>query len=117
MITALPLFVRHLLEMHAAVGRHRSNSRAAGAEVERDLLRESTLHSHRKIDSYTAVDCSGFEMCGIVFRHRHDHAAVGRADVESFAVPTVTGQFNYEAAIRGRAFHRSADSLQTHAAI
>src|SRR5690242_1479734 len=55
LITA-PLFViRLLLQMHAAVRGRRSNSRTTGAEVESDLLREPTLHRHRKINNYSTV--------------------------------------------------------------
>src|ERR1043165_9518672 len=103
--------------MHATVRRHRSNSRAARAEVECDLLGHLTLHRHWKISIDTAINRARLDMRRVILRHRHDHAAVGRADVESFAVPAVAGQFNHETAISRRAFHCSADTLQNHAAI
>ena len=61
--------IRELLQMNAAICRHGSNRRAAGAEVERELLRDSTLHSHGKIGSYTTINCPRLDVGRVILRH------------------------------------------------
>ena len=82
-------------QMNAAIRSHCFNRRSARAEVKRDLLTEPALHSYRKINIDASVYCSGLKVSRIILRHSHDHAAIGRANVETLTVPAIAAQLNH----------------------
>ena len=55
-------------EAHAAVCCRRFHSGAARSEIERNLLRDFALNSHRKIYVNTSIHCSRLEIRRIILR-------------------------------------------------
>src|SRR6185503_17950401 len=104
-------------EPYAAVRCRRFNRRAPRSEIKRDLLRDSTLNSYRKINADTSIHCASFEVSRVILRHRHHHAAVCRADVQTLTIPTIPAELDHQSAVRCRTTHGPANSLQNHPAV
>src|SRR5882724_236432 len=105
------------LDLHAAVSRHGSYCSTAGTKIDRKFPADPALDRHGKLDVEPAIHSASHEVRRVVFRHVHNNAAIGRADIHLFAIPAIPVKLDYQSAIGSTAVNGASDFSQHHSAV